>query len=382
MLYKSLSFFFGLSLVSSTIYYQETFETDPFADNRWQVSQWKQDTGEAGQWEWASELWSGNPDRKGLKTTEDARFYAATSKLQTNFDNTDSTLVFGVRVKHEQKMDCGGGYVKLLPSNVDVTAFNGDTDYSIMFGPDICGYSTKKVHTIFNFNGENLEKKEEVKCPDDDLTHTYILIVNPDDTYEIRVDDQEPISGNLKDGWDFEKPKLINDPAASKPSDWVDEKMIDDPNDEKPEDWDNEPETITDPDASKPDDWDEEEDGEWEAPMIPNPNFKGEWKAQKIENPDYQGPWVHPQIPNPDYKEESNVYKRGELGYVGIEVWQVKSGTLFNDFILADNVNEVEQFFQTRSLGDESSAKEAYNKANAPPEEDDDDDEEEEHDEL
>ena len=26
--------------------------------------------------------------------------------------------------------------------------FSGDTPYSIMFGPDICGYSTKKVHVI------------------------------------------------------------------------------------------------------------------------------------------------------------------------------------------------------------------------------------------
>ena len=27
--------------------------------------------------------------------------------------------------------------------------------------------------------------------------------------------------------------------------------------------------------AKKPDDWDDEEDGEWEAPMIDNPEYKG-----------------------------------------------------------------------------------------------------------
>lgn len=37
--------------------------------------------------------------------------------------------------------------------------------------------------------------------------------------------------------------------------------------------WD-EPENIPDPDAKKPDDWDEEMDGEWEPPMIPNPEYK------------------------------------------------------------------------------------------------------------
>ena len=83
-----------------------------------------------------------------------------------------------------------------------------------MFGPDICGYSTKKVHTIFNYNGENLEKKEEVKCPDDEFTHFYLLVVNPDDTYEIQVDGESKASGNLKDGWAFEKPKKIKDPSV------------------------------------------------------------------------------------------------------------------------------------------------------------------------
>ena len=75
--------------------------------------------------------------------------------------------------------------MKLLPAGVDVTEFNGDTDYSIMFGPDICGYSTKKVHTILNHNNVNLEKNDEVKCPDDEMTHTYMLIINPDDTKKL-----------------------------------------------------------------------------------------------------------------------------------------------------------------------------------------------------
>jgi calnexin len=32
---------------------------------------------------------------------------------------------------------------------------------------------------------------------------------------------------------------------------------------------DNEPEVVPDPDVAQPEDWDEEEDGEWEAPMVP-----------------------------------------------------------------------------------------------------------------
>lgn len=39
------------------------------------------------------------------------------------------------------------------------------------------------------------------------------------------------------------------------------------------QDWDK-PQNIPDPDAKKPDDWDDEIDGEWEPPMIDNPDYK------------------------------------------------------------------------------------------------------------
>ena len=46
-------------------------------------------------------------------------------------------------VKHEQDIDCGGGYLKL--GAFEQETFGGSTKYSIMFGPDICGSSTKKT---------------------------------------------------------------------------------------------------------------------------------------------------------------------------------------------------------------------------------------------
>ena len=39
------------------------------------------------------------------------------------------------------------------------------------------------------------------------------------------------------------------------------------------QEWD-QPEYIPDPDADKPEDWDDDTDGEWEPPMIPNPEYK------------------------------------------------------------------------------------------------------------
>lgn len=63
--------------------------------------------------------------------------------------------------------------------------FGGDTPYSIMFGPDICGYSTKKVHAILtDKKGRNLEFKPTVPAKTDELTHIYTFILHPNNTYQ------------------------------------------------------------------------------------------------------------------------------------------------------------------------------------------------------
>jgi len=144
-------------------------------------------------------------------------------------------------------------------------------------------------------------------------------------------------TGAIPDNWDILPPKKINDPKESKPSDWVDERMIDDPEDLKPAGWDDIPAEIADTGASKPDDWDDDLDGEWEAPKIPNPEYKGAWSAKKIENPKYKGPWVHPQIDNPEYKDDPELYAFDSFKFIGIDVWQVKAGSIFGHFLLTDD---------------------------------------------
>lgn len=37
-------------------------------------------------------------------------------------------------VKHEQGIDCGGGYIKLFPSGLKQEEMHGDSTYNIMFG--------------------------------------------------------------------------------------------------------------------------------------------------------------------------------------------------------------------------------------------------------
>ena len=117
--------------------------------------------------------------------------------------------------------------------------------------------------------------------------------------------------------------------------------MIPDPEDQKPEDYDDIPAQIPDPEAAMPEDWDEEDDGEWEPPMIDNPEYMGPWTPKMIKNPEYIGVWVHPNIDNPDYFEDDKVYNVcNPCKYVGFELWQVKSGTIFDDIIVTNDVAE------------------------------------------
>jgi calreticulin len=330
--------------VFANVYFKETF--DDSYTKRWVVSNWKKSDGTAGDWKHTAGDWYGDAEAdKGIQTTPDARFYAISAKLPKPFSNRGKDLVLQFSVKHPQKIDCGGGYIKLLPEGTDQSKFGGDSDYYVMFGPDICGTSTKRVHVIFTYKGKNLLTKKTINCESDQLSHVYTLIVHPDNQYEVRIDNKKVQSGSLFEDWDFLPPKNIKDPNAKKPSDWVDQEKIDDPTDTKPADWESIPKQIPDPDAEKPEDWDDEADGAWEPPMIDNPEYKGEWKPKQVPNPAYKGKWIHPEIPNPDYFEDKEVYAFDNIGAVGFELWQVKSGSIFDNIIVTDSVSEAEEFF-------------------------------------
>ncbi|KAL2488020.1 Calreticulin [Forsythia ovata] len=63
-----------------------------------------------------------------IQTSEDYIFYAISAEFP-EFSNKDKTLVFQFSVRHEQKLDCGGGYIKLLNGEVDQKKF-GDASYN------------------------------------------------------------------------------------------------------------------------------------------------------------------------------------------------------------------------------------------------------------
>jgi len=321
------------------VYFEERFP-DEDALSKWVQSE--QEGKEFGKFVLSHGQYYGDAEgEKGIQTSQDAKFYGLSTKFEP-FTNKDKTLVVQFTVKHEQNIDCGGGYLKLFDCSLDGKQMHGESPYRIMFGPDICGPGTKKVHVIFNYKGKNLLINKDIRCKDDVHTHLYTLVVTPDNKYQVLIDNEESAAGDLESDWNFLPPKQIKDPSAKKPEDWDDKATIDDPEDTKPEDWDK-AEHIPDPDAVKPEDWDDEMDGDWEAPMIDNPEFKGEWKPKQIDNPAYKGPWIHPEIDNPDYVADSNLYLHDEICAIGFDLWQVKSGTIFDNVLITDSVEHAKK---------------------------------------
>jgi calreticulin len=395
MLFQLVCLFVFIACVSGKIYFKEDFN-DAGWESRWKVpTEWKPKS-EMGEWKWTAGEFYSDANDKGIQTHPDARHHGLSAKFSGEaFTNEGKELVVQYSVKHEQDLDCGGGYIKLM-KDIDQDKFGGDTPYQVMFGPDICGPSNRKTHVIFNYppKNDNLLIKNEVRTESDRLTHLYTLVVRPDNTFEVYIDQESVRSGSLEEAFDFLLPKTIKDPSVKKPSDWVDAKKIADPEDKKPEGWDDIPSEVPDAEATKPEDWDDEEDGAWEAPMVANPEYKGAWKPKMIENPEYKGEWVHPTIPNPDYVDDKELYIRArDVNYIGFELWQVKSGTIFDDIIVTDSYDEAKAYADATFAKKIVAEKEKFEAAEAAKADaakaeaaaggsDEDDEDDEDHDEL
>merc|ERR1739848_257628 len=244
-----------------------------------------------------------------------------------------------------------------------------------MFGPDKCGY-TKNV-----LQKSDLSYKQE----GEGTSHVYRLVVKPDNTVRVEIDEEKIYDGSLKEDWELLKPKEISDPDDKKPEDWADDSMMDDPEDKKPEDWVTE-KRMVDEEAQKPADWDDEEDGEWEAPMKDNPAYKGEWVVKRISNPAYKGFWEAKKIANPEYVDDDSVYAYDDFGFLGFDLWQVKGGTIFDNVIVTDDQAEADSFtkkwkelseVEKAKKKEEDDSKKADDKKKEDEDDDDDDADEE-----
>jgi len=343
-----------------------------------------------------------------LKTV--AAHSAIAAKFDQPIDPKGKTLVVQYEVKFQTGLECGGAYLKLLTHDPKFNAndLTDKTPYTIMFGPDKCGGSNK-VHFIFRHKSPKTgeyEEKHLSSAPSsgvvDKKTILYTLVVRPDQSYEILVNNKSVSKGSLLESFSpsVNPPKEIDDPEDKKPADWVDEAQIVDPDATKPDDWDEdapreivdedatmpedwleeELDTVPDPEVVKPEDWDDEEDGDWVAPsvpnpkcaevsgcgpwkkpMIPNPAYKGKWTAPLIDNPAYKGVWAPRKIPNPNYFEDKKPADFNKMGAIGFELWSMQNGFLFDNIYIGHSEEDA------KALAEETWVlKEALEKAKEP----------------
>jgi calreticulin len=117
---------------------------------------------------------------------------------------------------------------------------------------------------------------------------------------------------------------------------------------------------------------------------LPTLNTRDHGHLKKIDNPAYKGPWVHPQIDNPDYKDDPELYAFDSFKYLGIDVWQVKSGSIFGHFLLTDDfetaqtqidaINAIREGEKKKKEEADAAAKAAADAAAEADDDDDDDD--------
>ncbi|XP_015243692.1 PREDICTED: calmegin isoform X1 [Cyprinodon variegatus] len=375
------------------VYFTETFDDGSL--DRWQLSKtMKEDADEDiakydGKWMVEPLKENKVPGDQGLVLKSRAKHHAIAAMLDKPFVFQDESLVVQYEVNFQDGIDCGGAYIKLLSDSgsLSLEQFHDRTPYTIMFGPDKCG-EDYKLHFIFRHKNplnKDMEEKH-AKRADVDLkkfytdrkTHLYTLVLNPDNSYEMFIDQSSVSRGNLLSDMvpPVNPPKEIDDPNDSKPDDWDERAKIPDPEAMKPDDWDedapakiedpdalkpegwldDEPEFVSDPNAEKPEDWDEEMDGEWEAPQVPNPacetapgcgewkkpminnpQYKGKWKAPLIDNPNYQGVWKPRKMMNPEYFEDLHPFRMTPFKAVGLELWSMTSDIYFDNFIITSH---------------------------------------------
>ena len=325
--------FIIISLSFSRVYFEERFDSG--WEGRWKRPSHVKKGIQLGKVRVSAGDYFGDEKiQRGLETMEARRFYLLYSNFSHIFDTRDKDLILQYTLRLNLYVDCSGFYVKLFSSSADPERLSNETQYEIMFGPDICGAVRKKTHIILGKNGKYYPYMKGLSCYKDHLTHAYTLVIRKNNTVEYRIDGKVIDSGDLNMKFNVPMTNEIPDPNQNKPEDWDDDKYIVDPEDVKPDDW-VDVEFIPDPDAFRPPSWDESIP--WAPPMIKNPDYIGEWKPRLIENPKYSGVWNPKTIKTNEPVEDPTFGKFPDLSFIGIEFFQSSPGSIFDNFLVTDD---------------------------------------------
>lgn len=319
-----------------------------------------------------------------VQTSQD--LYSAISTLLPNpisYENKPFVLQFEVR--GFKNITCSGAYIKLFADpHFNQETFSNETKQFLMFGPDVC-HKKRIVQFAFYHENPTTHTKIEKSLIDpptafkDDLNHLYTLIIRPDGTYSILIDNKTVKKGKFIDSFhpSIIPPKQIPDPSSHKPKDWDSRKFIEDDSYQRkspksevqfipdptklnpPKGWlINEPPYIEDKQYTRPHNWDDELLGEWKPPLIANPkcvvgcgqyhpplvanpDYVDTTEKRMIPNPNYKGEWKAPIIDNPEYFVDLTPYHFPTFYAMGFELLSSDGQIGFNNILIANDEKEV-----------------------------------------
>ncbi|OMJ76015.1 hypothetical protein SteCoe_24731 [Stentor coeruleus] len=169
-----------LAAASAKIYFQETFNFNWFRN--WLVSSAKN----YGNWAWTPGSLYADTDDYGIQTADSNPNYAISASFPA-FTSFDMPLIIQYTLKNEQPINCGGGYIKILPKGFNQLFFSEETPYLIMFGPDYCN-GEGKGQLIIPYKGYNYNIQVPFNVANDEFTHQYTLVINPDEIIDYYID--------------------------------------------------------------------------------------------------------------------------------------------------------------------------------------------------
>ena len=285
-----------------------------------------------------------SPSSLGLEAAspgETKHVWGISAKFPT-YNTRNKKIAIQFSYKHDKPKTCSGNALSLFDSTFDQDKFAEDLTEGryLRISTEACDKKRPSRWTLnFSHNGKELKQVSDILIEPfkDAFTHVYTLTIDKSG-FELYYDGVSKKKFTLED-LGLTNPEKIPDPDAVQPADWP-QKWIPDPEDTKPLSWDDEPEMHPDPTAEKPFDWDDDLDGEYQAPLVKNPNFRGEFVPEMIQNPEWKE-YKAPEIDNSRYIKPENLYAFENLSAIGYDTWQIDDfGGQIDNILITDEVQK------------------------------------------
>jgi hypothetical protein len=141
---------------------------------------------DVGEWKWTAGEFHGDPNDKGVQTTGNAHFHRLAAELDEPCYKMESDLVIQMSVKYEQGV-CGGEISIILGGDRGPFTFGDDASYHAKFTIRETDQFVP-VNSASGRGGRSTGTEIVVPPAHTVLTHLYTLVIKPDSTYYVSID--------------------------------------------------------------------------------------------------------------------------------------------------------------------------------------------------